>query len=123
MIEAASALPILDTSLLLARGCDAEAAAGAMLESGAAILQIRHKGQWTREVYDQAGRIARMCEQARIPLIVQRPRRYCDAAWRGPARRSGDLPPAAARRLIGAAATLGYSTHNAEQLAAAAGSP
>jgi thiamine-phosphate pyrophosphorylase len=94
-----------------------------MLESGAAILQIRHKGQWTREVYDQACRIARMCEQARIPLIVNDRADMAMLLGAGLHVGQDDLPPAAARRLIGAAATLGYSTHNAEQLEAAAGEP
>ena len=48
--------PILDTALLDVRGCSLEIAAAAMLDAGAAILQIRHKGLWTRSIFEQAGR-------------------------------------------------------------------
>ena len=40
--------PILDTESLEARGMTLETAAAALLEGGAGILQIRHKGHWSR---------------------------------------------------------------------------
>ena len=62
--------PILDTALLDARGCTLETAAAAMLESGAEILQIRHKGAWTGDVFEQAERIARLCRDAGASLVI-----------------------------------------------------
>ena len=53
--------PILDTQLLAAKECDPETAATAWLDAGARILQFRHKVQWTREVFEQAERIAAQC--------------------------------------------------------------
>jgi hypothetical protein len=46
--------PILDSALLEARRCSLESAAAAMLEAQAGILQIRHKGPWSREIFAQA---------------------------------------------------------------------
>jgi thiamine-phosphate pyrophosphorylase len=115
--------PILDTALLEARRCSLETAAGAMLEAGARILQIRHKGHWSRDLYERSERVARLCEQASVPLVVN------DRADIGMLLHAGlhvgqdDLPPQDARRLIGDGALLGYSTHNAEQLIAAAREP
>ena len=115
--------PILDTGLLLSRGCALEAAAGAMAGAGAGILQIRHKGHWTREVFEASRRIARLCEEARIPLIVNDRADIALLLGAGLHIGQDDLPPAEARRLIGAEAILGYSTHNAEQMRAAASEP
>jgi thiamine-phosphate pyrophosphorylase len=115
--------PILDSGLLEARGCSLEIAAGAILEAGAEILQIRHKGHWTRDLFEQARRVALLCEQARVPLVIND--RADIALLLNSALHIGqdDMPPADARRLIGATATLGYSTHNAAQLTLAAEEP
>jgi thiamine-phosphate pyrophosphorylase len=115
--------PILDTGLLLSRRCGLEAAAGAMIDAGAGILQIRHKGHWTRDTFDAARSIARLCERARIPLIINDRADIAMLLGAGLHVGQDDLPPAEARRLIGAGAILGYSTHNAEQLQAAASEP
>ena len=115
--------PILDTALLDARQCLLETAAAAMLDVGARILQIRHKGHWTRILFDQATRVARLCEQSAAPLIVNDRADIALLLGAGLHIGQNDIPPLDARRLIGAAPILGYSTHNAEQLVAAAGQP
>lgn len=114
--------PILDTALLAARACPLETASAALLDSGARILQIRHKGHWTRDLFEQAGAIARLCEQAAAPLIVNDRADIALLLQAGLHVGQDDIPPRDVRRLIGAA-TLGYSTHNAGQLAAADGEP
>ena len=43
--------------------------------------------------------------------------------WRGSTSASADLPPAAARRVVGASVRIGLSTHDEEQLAAADADP
>jgi len=114
--------PILDTSLLEVRQCPLETAADAMLEAGAQILQIRHKGHWTRTLFEQAGRIARLCESAAIFVINDR----ADIAMllnAGLHLGQDDIPPQDARRLLGSSSILGYSTHNDSQLAAAGREP
>jgi len=115
--------PILDTALLRTRGCAVETAAGAMLESGAGILQIRHKGHWTRELFEEARRVARMCEQSAARLVINDRADIAMLLGAGLHVGQDDLPPGEARRLIGDAAMLGYSTHNMEQLQAAAREP
>jgi thiamine-phosphate pyrophosphorylase len=115
--------PILDTALLEARHCSLEAAAAAMLETGARILQIRHKGPWTRHIFEQARRVRNLCEQAAVPLIVNDRADIALLLNAGLHLGQDDLPPQDARRLIGATTCLGYSTHNAAQLTAAAQEP
>jgi thiamine-phosphate pyrophosphorylase len=115
--------PILDTAVLAARGCALETAAAALLDSGAGILQIRHKGHWSRDVFEQSRRIAALCAGAGAPLIVNDRADIAMLLGAGLHVGQEDLPPVAARRLIGPEAILGFSTHNAEQLAAAAGEP
>ncbi len=115
--------PILDTALLQSRGCPLEAAAAAILDARPQMLQIRHKGHWPRALFEEAGRIRRLCEQSGATLIINDRADIALLLGAGLHVGQDDLPPAEARRLIGPVATLGYSTHNAEQLAAAAGEP
>src|SRR6266852_3434683 len=94
-----------------------------MLDAGTGILQIRHKGHWTRILFDQATRVARLCNQSAATLIVNDRADIALLLGAGLHLGQDDLPPQDARRLIVAGAILGYSTHNAGQLAAAAGEP
>jgi thiamine-phosphate pyrophosphorylase len=112
--------PILDSALLATRHCTLETAAAAMLEAGAKILQIRHKGPWTRDIFEQARLVKRLCEQAAVPLIVNDRADVALLLNAGLHIGQDDLPPQDARNLIGATACLGYSTHNAGQLTAGA---
>jgi len=115
--------PILDTQSLEARACDPETAARAWLDGGARILQFRHKRQWTRPVFEQAEQIAGACRERGATFVIN------DRADRAKLLGAGlhvgqdDLAPADARRLLGAEAFLGYSTHNPQQLAAAVAEP
>ena len=62
--------PILDTESLAARACEPNIAAGAWLDGGARILQFRHKGQWTRPVFEQAERVAGQCRGRNVIFVV-----------------------------------------------------
>ena len=62
--------PILDTASLAERGVSLETAAAAFLEGGAGILQIRHKMHWSRDIFEGAKHVARLCREAGAPLIV-----------------------------------------------------
>ena len=115
--------PILDSALLQSRDCSLEVAAAAILDSGARILQIRHKGHWPRAIFDQACQVKRLCEQAGAALIVNDRADIALLLDAGLHVGQDDIPPADARRLIGPDSILGYSTHNAEQLAAAGDEP
>ena len=94
-----------------------------MLDAGAKILQIRHKGHWARILFEQASQVARLCEQAGATLIVNDHADIALLLGAGLHLGQDDIPPREARRLIGPGPILGFSTHNAEQLAAAAEEP
>jgi thiamine-phosphate pyrophosphorylase len=115
--------PVLDSELLARRGLGLVPAAEALLEAGVRILQLRHKTHFSRDVFGEAERIARMCADAGALFVLND--RADMAMLLDSALHIGqdDLPPAAARRLIGDSRVLGFSTHNEAQLRAAAGEP
>ena len=115
--------PILDTQALTSKGCDPETAARAWLDGGAGILQFRHKTQWTRPVSDQAERIASCCRERGAMFVVNDRADMAMLLGAGLHVGQDDLPPADARRLLGAQAFLGYSTHNPGQLDTTASEP
>jgi thiamine-phosphate pyrophosphorylase len=115
--------PILDSESLEARGIGLEAGAAALLEGGARILQIRHKPHWRREVFEAARGVARLCREAGAQLIVNDRADFAMLLGAGLHVGQDDLAPADVRGLIGPAAMLGFSSHNAEQLCAAAAEP
>jgi thiamine-phosphate pyrophosphorylase len=115
--------PILDTQLLSAKECDAEMAASAWLDAGARILQFRHKVQWTREVFEQAARIASQCRARSVIFVVNDRADMAKLLHAGLHVGQDDLPPSEARQLVGEEAMLGYSTHNPRQLADAGAEP
>jgi thiamine-phosphate pyrophosphorylase len=115
--------PILDTEVAARRGIDLVSAAAHILEAGARILQFRHKGFHSREIFGQMEHIAALCREARVPFVVND--RADLARLMGAALHLGqdDLPPAAARRITGSETLIGFSTHNAQQLRAAQSEP
>jgi len=115
--------PILDTESLAARGVPPSAAAAAFLEGGAAILQIRHKRHWSRALFEDARQIARMCREAGAQLVINDRADLAMLLEAGLHVGQDDLPPRDARKLLGSEATIGFSSHNTNQLCAAAGEP
>lgn len=115
--------PILDTEIAARRGIDPLAAAEEILGAGAQILQFRHKGFLSREVYTQMERIAALCRGAGVTFVVND--RADLARLMGAALHLGqdDFPPAAARRITGPDMLIGFSTHNQRQLRAAQSEP
>lgn len=114
--------PILDTASALHRGLDPVRVAEQTLDGGARILQFRHKAFLSREAFGWLERIAELTRAARATLVVNDRAdlaRLFDAALH---LGQDDLPPAAARRVIGNL-PLGFSTHNEAQLRAAAAEP
>ena len=91
-------------------------AAEALLEAGARILQFRHKGFFSRSVFEDASRIADLCRSAGVLFVVND--RADIAALLGAALHLGqeDLAPADARRILPAGSLIGFSTHNEQQL-------
>jgi thiamine-phosphate pyrophosphorylase len=115
--------PILDTTALTARGITPAEAAEAFLESSARILQFRHKGFWSKEVFATAQQIAKLCDEAGALFIVNDRADYAALLGAGLHVGQDDLAPLDARRVIGPDAVLGFSTHNAGQMCAAANEP
>jgi len=115
--------PILDCDTLQARGCPVLEAAQALLDSGAGILQFRHKAFWSRGVLEQAERVRDLCRNRRVLFIVNDRADYAKMLGAGVHLGQDDLPPQAARKLLGNEAIIGYSTHNLDQLQAAASEP
>jgi thiamine-phosphate pyrophosphorylase len=115
--------PILDTGALGRRGLTLTAAAEALLQGGARILQIRHKGHWSREVHLAASQVAALCREFGATLIINDRADCARLLSAGLHLGQDDLAPADARSLVGAGAVIGFSSHNAGQLSAAAGEP
>jgi thiamine-phosphate pyrophosphorylase len=123
LTEQRSVYPILDGDTLLARGFPVIEAAETLLDCGATILQYRHKGFWSREVFAEAERVGGLCRSLGALFIVNDRADYAKMLGAGVHLGQDDLPPRAARELLGAEAVIGYSTHNATQLDAAAAEP
>jgi thiamine-phosphate pyrophosphorylase len=108
--------PVLDTELLARRGLSPFHAAEAILEAGARILQFRHKGFFSRDVFMDAERVDELCRAARALFVVND--RTDIALLLGAAVHLGqeDLAPADARKMMNG--IIGLSTHNETQLRA-----
>jgi thiamine-phosphate pyrophosphorylase len=115
--------PIIDTVTLARLDFDPVHAAAAMLEGGAQILQFRHKGFWSRDVFAQAEAIAALCGQGSVPFIVNDRADYAAMLHAGLHLGQEDLLPEDARRVIGDTPFIGFSTHNPDQMRAAASEP
>jgi thiamine-phosphate pyrophosphorylase len=115
--------PILDTGSLERRGLALELAGTAFLDGGARILQIRHKGRWSREVFASARRVAELCRERGVPLIIDDRADVALLLGAGLHVGQDDLSPNDARALLGPGAAIGYSSHNPAQLCAAAAEP
>jgi thiamine-phosphate pyrophosphorylase len=115
--------PILDTEAAARRNVDAVDAAAQMLEGGVQILQFRHKGFWSRTVFETLERVAELCRNADVLFVVNDRADLAKLACAGLHLGQDDLPTAAARFIVGAATVIGFSTHNEVQLRAAATEP
>jgi thiamine-phosphate pyrophosphorylase len=112
--------PILDTATLERLDLACATAAEALIEGGARILQLRHKTFWSRETFALSETLARICAEAGVPFVINDRADYAAALKSALHLGQDDLPPEDARRVIGPTATLGYSTHNTDQMRAVA---
>jgi thiamine-phosphate pyrophosphorylase len=111
---------IIDTATLARRdNADPVAVAEAFLEAGIRLIQFRHKGHFSRQVFQQAGRIAALCRQTTALYFINDRADIALLLDAGLHIGQDDLSPAIVRRLVGDHVPLGFSTHTAEQLAAA----
>src|SRR3954463_15278366 len=102
--------PILDTESLQTRGITIEVAAAAFLDGGASMLQIRHKSHWSRDVFESARRVARLCREQGATLIVNDRADLALLLDAGLHVGQDDLPPREVRKLMGRDAIVGFSS-------------
>jgi thiamine-phosphate pyrophosphorylase len=116
--------PILDTDVARRRGIDPVHAAQEILDAGSTILQFRHKGFLSREAFAWLEKIAQITQAAGAMLVIN-DRADLAMLIEAAALHLGqdDLPPTAARRVVGPDTTVGFSTHNEAQLRAACWEP
>lgn len=115
--------PILDSTALARCGCTPLTAADGLLEAGVEMLQFRHKGEYTREVFGVAEKISSLCRPSGVHFIVNDRADIAALLDAGLHLGQDDLPPEYARRLLGPSRTIGFSTHNAAQMVAAGQEP
>jgi thiamine-phosphate pyrophosphorylase len=115
--------PILDTEVYEQRGFELIDAARTVLDAGAAIIQFRHKGEFTEARWQQAKAICELCRSAGAQFVMNDRVDFASLLQGGAHLGQDDLPPAAARTVIGPEATLGFSTHNEKQLREANSEP
>ena len=117
------AYPIVDTMALARRGRQPLFFAEALLEGGARILQLRHKGHYSRQMFETAEALAGLCARGGARLVINDRADIAAVLDAGLHLGQEDLPPALARRVLGAERLLGFSTHNEGQLRAAEAEP
>src|ERR1700683_4142019 len=115
--------PILDADAARRNGLSPVEAALRILAGGARILQFRYKAVFSRQIMVDVEKMANLCSQSGAVFVIND--RADIARMTGAALHLGqdDLSPSQARPVMGAAATIGYSTHNEQQLLAAASEP
>lgn len=122
-LELPAFYPILDTAILGPAGLDLLQACRSLLSAGAQILQLRHKGHFSRQLFDQAEQMAAQCREAGALFVAND--RADVAALLGCALHLGqeDITPAGARKILPSLAVIGFSTHNEAQVRLAADEP
>jgi len=93
-------------------------------QGGATFVQLREKQLAPLGFYQQAKEAVEIAKQRGVRLIVNDRVDLAEAVGAdGVHLGQDDLPPEAARRLLGPDAVIGYSTHNVEQALAASKLP
>jgi thiamine-phosphate pyrophosphorylase len=88
------------------------------------LIQLREKRMAALEFYQQARAAVEVAAGFGVPLIINDRADVALAVEAGGVHLGqDDMPPEAARKLMGAAAVVGYSTHSVEQAVAAAKLP
>jgi thiamine-phosphate pyrophosphorylase len=107
--------PILDTATAARNGIEVIHAAEKILEGGARILQFRHKGFFSRDVFATLQTVAGLSRESGAMFVVNDRAdiaRLADAALH---LGQDDLTPTDARRVVDAPKIIGFSTHNERQ--------
>ncbi|MBV9035452.1 MAG: thiamine phosphate synthase [Acidobacteriaceae bacterium] len=107
--------PIIDTASCSDRELSPMLLGEALLDAGVRILQYRHKDPWTAGNFEEAKKLGSLCGESGVLFVLNDRADY--ARLLGAALHVGqdDLPPLAARKVIGDE-VMGFSTHNRQQL-------
>lgn len=104
------------TDLSLARGLSHFDIAARAIAGGATMIQLRDKVAGPRQLLPEARRIAQLCRERGVRFIVNDRLDLALAADAdGVHLGQDDLPPKAARAILGSNKLLGVSTHSLEQ--------
>lgn len=118
--EAIARAPLLAIVGEPARGRDALAIARAAIAGGVRFLELRLKGRPKGEVYAAARALAALCAETGALLVVNDDADVAAAAGAdGVHVGQEDLPPEAARRVVGPEAIVGLSVHDLGEAARA----
>jgi thiamine-phosphate pyrophosphorylase len=96
------------------------------IDGGVDVVQLRDHGldQHARRLLERAAVVQDVCRAADVPFIVNdRPDLALELGADGVHVGQDDAPPALARRIVGADAIVGFSTHAPHELDAAALEP
>jgi thiamine-phosphate pyrophosphorylase len=115
--------PIVDTAATALHDGEVTEVAKALLDAGVRMLQYRHKENWTQQHYDEAASIAELGRSAGAAFVVNDRADYAHLLEAGVHLGQDDLPPVAARKIMGNVALMGFSTHNRRQLLLGAEEP
>jgi thiamine-phosphate pyrophosphorylase len=95
-----------------------------LADGGATLVQLREKDLSALDFYKQAAAAFAVARQRGVTLIINdRADVALAVGAQGVHLGQDDLPPDAARKLLGEDAIIGYSTHNVSQAIAAAAFP
>lgn len=110
--------PVLDADRV-----PAVPAAEALIEAGVRILQFRHKSFFSRAAFEDASRIADLCQHAGALFVINDRADIALLLHAGLHLGQDDLAPSDARRIVPASTIIGFSTHNEQQLRAGDAEP
>lgn len=95
-----------------------------LIKGGATFIQLREKHLSPREFYQSAKEVLDYTRGSEIKIIINdRVDIACALRADGVHLGQDDLPPEAARRILGEEAIIGFSTHNIDQAIAASKLP
>lgn len=95
-----------------------------LIAGGASLVQLREKRMSALEFYEQTKVAVEVAAENGVKVIINdRVDVALAAGAHGVHLGQDDMPPEAARRLLGAEAIIGYSTHSVEQALAALALP
>lgn len=118
-LKNASLYGILDLGYVTA--AEAPAMAGQMLAGGVQVLQLRAKKATDEDILALARLVAPLCRDHGVPFILNdHPELVQEAGADGAHVGQDDMTVARARKLAGAGAIIGMSTHSVTQATAAA---